>query len=68
MSGQARVDVWLWAVRVFKTRSAANSACAAGAVRVDGVVAKPSRPVRPGMTVAPKQAQPMADSQPMQET
>lgn len=50
-----RIDVWLWAVRVFKTRSAANAACAAGSVRIDGVVAKPSRPVRPGARVDVRQ-------------
>ncbi len=50
-----RVDVWLWAVRVFKTRSAANAACAAGAVRIDGVTAKPSRSVRAGMMVHVRQ-------------
>ena len=52
---QVRVDVWLWAIRVFKTRSAANAACSAGAVRIDGVTAKPSRPVRPGMRVVVRQ-------------
>ncbi len=51
MTGSVRVDVWLWAVRVFKTRSAANTACTAGAVRIDGVVAKPSRAVTPGARV-----------------
>ncbi len=44
----ARVDAWLWAVRVYKTRSAATTACRAGHVRVNGERAKAAQPVRPG--------------------
>ncbi|WP_396658134.1 RNA-binding S4 domain-containing protein [Microbacterium sp.] len=44
----ARVDSWLWAVRVYKTRSAATTACRAGHVRVNGDRAKAAQPVRPG--------------------
>lgn len=44
----ARVDSWLWAVRVYKTRSAATTACRAGHVRVNGEKAKAAQPVRPG--------------------
>lgn len=44
----ARVDAWLWAVRQFKTRSAATAACRAGHVRVNGERAKAAQPVRPG--------------------
>jgi ribosome-associated heat shock protein Hsp15 len=44
----ARVDAWLWAVRVYKTRSAATAACRAGHVRVGGERAKAAQPVRPG--------------------
>jgi len=43
-----RVDRWLWAVRVYKTRSAASDACKAGHVRVNGARAKPAAPVRVG--------------------
>lgn len=44
----ARVDAWLWAVRVFKTRSAATAGCRAGHVRVNGERAKAAQTVRPG--------------------
>ncbi|MFG3496712.1 RNA-binding S4 domain-containing protein [Streptomyces sp. NPDC047886] len=43
-----RVDSWIWAVRLTKTRSQAASACRAGHVRVNGDRAKPAQPVKPG--------------------
>lgn len=46
-----RVDRWLWAVRVYKTRSLATSACQGGHVRVNGAPAKPAAKVRVGDTV-----------------
>ena len=46
--GAARVDAWLWAVRIYKTRSAATAACRAGHVRVNGERAKAAQPVKPG--------------------
>ncbi|GAA2238061.1 hypothetical protein GCM10010401_07860 [Rarobacter faecitabidus] len=47
----ARIDVWLWSVRLAKTRSAAASACKAGHVRVDGERTKPAAHVRPGARI-----------------
>ena len=43
-----RIDAWLWAVRVYKTRSAATTACRAGHVRIGGEKAKAAQAVRIG--------------------
>lgn len=43
-----RVDAWIWAVRLAKTRSAATALCKAGHVRVNGERAKPAQTVKPG--------------------
>lgn len=46
-----RVDRWLWAVRLSKTRADAATACRGGHVRVNDKPAKPSTPIRAGDTV-----------------
>jgi len=48
---RVRVDRWLWAVRLAKTRSGAAQACRAGHVQVNGVRAKPAAPVKVEDTV-----------------
>jgi ribosome-associated heat shock protein Hsp15 len=46
-----RLDKWLWAARVFKTRSLAADACDGGKVDVNEQAAKPARALRPGDSI-----------------
>ncbi len=45
---EVRIDKWIWAVRIFKTRTVASDACKKGRVSVGDVTAKPSRMVKVG--------------------
>lgn len=45
---EIRIDKWLWAVRLFKTRSIAIDACKKGRITIKGVTVKPSRMVKVG--------------------
>ncbi len=47
-----RIDIWLWAIRTYRSRTMATNACTSGKVSVNGVTAKASRQVRVGDTVA----------------
>ena len=51
MAEVARIDKWLWAARIFKTRSIAADACKNGRVTIKGVNVKPSHTVKAGETV-----------------
>jgi len=54
MKTEVRIDKWLWAVRLFKTRSLAVEACKKGKVLIKEQQVKPSRCVKEGETVCVK--------------
>ena len=51
---EVRIDKWLWATRVFKTRTIATDACKLGRVTIDGMNVKPSRVVKVGEKISVK--------------
>ena len=55
-ANEARLDKWLWAARIFKTRTLAADACKNGRVTINGAQAKPSRVVKVGDEVGVKKS------------
>ena len=51
---EARIDKWLWAARIFKTRTLAADACKNGRITINGAQTKPSRTVKVGDKVGVK--------------
>lgn len=49
---EARIDKWLWAARIYKTRTLATEACKMGRIAIGGAQAKPSRTVKAGNEVS----------------
>ena len=52
MNNEARIDKWLWAARIFKTRTIAAAACKKGQVSLGGVQLKASRMIKAGDVVS----------------
>ena len=48
---EARIDKWLWAARIFKTRTIAAEACKKGRISINGAQVKPSRMVKEGEVI-----------------
>ena len=48
---EARIDKWMWAARIFKTRTIAAEACKTGRISINGSQVKPARMVKPGDVV-----------------
>lgn len=51
---EARIDKWMWAARIFKTRTIAAEACKKGRICINGVQAKPARMIKPGDVIQVK--------------
>lgn len=51
MASEVRIDKWLWAVRIFKTRTIASDACKLGRVTMNGQRVKPSKMVKVGEVI-----------------
>jgi len=50
-SKEIRIDKFLWAVRIYKTRTLASEACSKGQVIINGIPVKPSRTIKQGETI-----------------
>lgn len=53
---EVRIDKWLWAVRLFKTRSIAIEACKKGRISIKGITIKPSRNIKVGDVIEVRRA------------
>lgn len=51
---EARIDKWMWAARIFKTRTIASEACKRGRIHLNGALAKAARTVKPGDVIQVK--------------
>lgn len=56
MAGEVRIDSFLWAVRIFKSRSLASDACKKGRVTINSQSVKPSRLVVAGDVIGVRKA------------
>lgn len=56
MNSEARIDKWLWAARIYKTRTLASDACKNGRITINGALAKPSRTLKVGDQVGVKKS------------
>ncbi len=54
MATEARIDKWLWASRIFKTRTIASEACKKGRISINGTQVKPARMIKPGEVIQVK--------------
>ena len=53
---EARIDKWMWAVRIFKTRTIAAEACKKGRISINGALAKAARTIKPGDVIQDRKA------------
>ncbi len=56
MANEARIDKWMWATRIFKTRTIAAEACKKGKVMINGQLVKASRMVKTNDVIQVKKA------------